>query len=79
MQPDAAILGMGAPLDELRLFQPVEDAGQGDRLDFEDLGQAALPDALVARQMRQHRVLRARKPKPRAFCSKRLRIRRATS
>ena len=63
-QPDAAVLGMGAPLDELRLFQPVEDARQGDRLDFEDLGQAALLDALVARQMRQHRALRAREPEP---------------
>ena len=78
-QPDAPVLGMGAPLDELRLFQPVEDARQGDRLDFEDLGQAALLDALVARQMRQHRHCERVSPSPRAFCSKRLRIRRATS
>src|SRR5260370_10719961 len=63
-QPNATVLGMGAPLDELRLLQPVEDAGQCDRLDFEDLGQSALLDALVAPPMRQHRALRARELQP---------------
>ena len=63
-QPDPTILGMGAPLDEPRLLQAVEQTRQGDRLDFEDVGQAALLDALVARQMRQHRALRAREPQP---------------
>ena len=63
-QPDAAILGMGAPLDQPRLLQPVEDAGQGDRLDSRISASAALLDALVARQMRQHLALRARQPKP---------------
>ena len=53
---------MEQPLDQTRLLQPVEDAGERDRLDLEDLGQRALLDALVARQMRQHLALRAGQP-----------------
>ena len=61
-QAHAAVPAMEQPLDQPRLLQPVEDAGERDRLDLEELGQRALLDALVARQMRQHLALRPGQP-----------------
>src|SRR4051812_2428565 len=49
--PDAPIGRMGAAVDEATLLQLVDDARERDRLDFEDLGEVALLDSLIAREM----------------------------
>ena len=69
-QAHAAVPAMEQPLDQARLLQPVEDARERDRLDLEELGQRALLDALVARQMRQHLALRPGQTRVRAHSAR---------
>jgi hypothetical protein len=48
------------PLDQTPRLELVDDAAKRDRLDFQEVSQAALVDALVVRQIRQHLPLRPR-------------------
>ena len=58
--PHAAIGGMRPPLDEPHFLQSVDDPSERNRLDFEQLRQTALMDALVALQIGQNLPLRPR-------------------
>ncbi|MEJ0016983.1 MAG: hypothetical protein WDN25_10520 [Acetobacteraceae bacterium] len=57
--PDAAILRVGAALDHAAPLQPVDQPGDGDRLDFQDLGEFLLRQAGLAFQPDQDSPLRA--------------------
>src|SRR6266403_5478663 len=48
------------PLDQTPGLELVDDAAKRDRLDLQELSQAALVDALVVRQIGQHLPLRPR-------------------
>ncbi len=48
------------PLDQTPRLELVDDAAKRDRLDFQQVGQAALVDAFVLRQIGQHLPLRPR-------------------
>src|SRR2546430_13975334 len=48
------------PLDQAQRLELVDDAAKRDRLDFQQVSQAALVDALVIRQIGQHLPLRPR-------------------
>src|SRR6195256_3339231 len=48
------------PFDQTARLEPVDDAAKRDRLDFQQVSQAALVDALVVRQIGQHLPLRPR-------------------
>ncbi|BBK40825.1 hypothetical protein STVA_08450 [Allostella vacuolata] len=55
---DPPVGGIEAPFDEAGRLQPVDHASERDRLHLQDVGEPALMDALVARQMGQDRPLR---------------------
>ena len=57
--PRAAIGGVGNPLDEATLFEPIDDPRERDRLDVEQVGEFDLSHAGLARQPKQHLPLRA--------------------
>src|SRR6185369_1493318 len=52
-KPHTAVVTAQSPLDPARLFQAVNETAERDVLDFEDVGEAALVDALVARKIGQ--------------------------
>jgi len=56
-QPRPAIIGIRATLHPAGRFQPVEQAHQGDRFDFQHIGRSRLIGAFVAGKMGQHRPL----------------------
>lgn len=51
---------MPAPLDKAALLEFVENAHEGDGLDFQDIGKPALMDALVAAEIGERLPMRAR-------------------
>ena len=55
----AAVVRIGAALDQAVVGQPVEQPGQRDRLQVEDFGELGLLEALGAVEPQQHRPLRA--------------------
>jgi hypothetical protein len=55
----AAIGGIGLAFDLAGLLEPVDNAGEGDRLDFEPLGIEGLVMVRVAREREQQARLRA--------------------
>src|SRR3569623_650940 len=59
-QPNAAVGWIATPLDQPGFLEPVDHAAERDRLDLEQVGEAALVEALMARQGRQRAPLRAR-------------------
>ena len=48
--PHAAVVGIGAPLDQTARFQPVDQAADRDRLDLDDRGKFVLRHARLALQ-----------------------------
>jgi len=50
------------PLDQPQRLQLVDDAAKRDRLDVQQVSQAALVDAFVSRQIGQNLPLRTRQP-----------------
>ncbi len=60
----AAIGGIGLPLDPAGILQPVDDAGEGDRLDLEPFGIEGLVLGRVALEREQKPRLRAGEPEP---------------
>ena len=57
--PDPAVPGIGASLDHAALLQPVDQPGDGDRLDFQQFGQFLLGQAGLAVEPEQDDPLRA--------------------
>ena len=57
--PDAAVLRVGPALHHAAGLQPVDQPGDGDRLDLQDLGQFLLRQARLALQPDQDAPLRA--------------------
>ena len=56
--PDAAVLRVGPALHHAARFQPVDQAGDGDRLDLQDFGQFLLRQAWLALEPDQDAPLR---------------------
>ena len=63
-QPDPAVLGMLPSLDQAARLKLVENAHQADRLDFENVGQRRLMDALVLGEVHEHLPLRPCEAEP---------------
>src|SRR5258705_13426148 len=59
-EPDPPVGRIRMPLDQAQRLELVDDAAKRDRLNFQQVSQAALIDALVVRQIGQHLPLRAR-------------------
>ena len=57
--PNAAIMRIIAPLDHAALFQAVDQAGDGDGLDLEDLGEFFLREAGLLIEAVEHDPLGA--------------------
>ena len=57
-----AIIGIGPAFDQAGLAQPVEQAGQTNRLEVEHLGKFGLLEALEAVEPCEHRPLRPGDP-----------------
>ena len=53
----AAVVGIGAALDQAAVAKPVEQPGQRDRLQIEHFGEFGLLETLEAVEPRQHRPL----------------------
>jgi hypothetical protein len=53
-QPDPAVGGVLPTLNQSATFELVEDAEERDRLNLQDLGEAALVNALVWGEEGQH-------------------------
>src|SRR5882672_5309064 len=60
-EPDPPVGRIRMPLDQAQRLESVDDAAKRDRLDFQQVSQAALVDALVVRQIGQHLPLRPRR------------------
>src|SRR5882757_6318241 len=60
-KPHPAVGGIRMPLNQPERLKLVDDAAKGDRLDLQQLSQAALVDAFVLRQISEDLPLRARK------------------
>ena len=60
--PDAAVVRIVAPLDHAAVFEPVDQTGDGDGLDLEDLGQFLLREAGMFIETVEHDPLRAGEP-----------------
>jgi hypothetical protein len=54
----AAVVRVGPALDQAVVAQPVDQPGQGDRLDVEVLGEVGLLEAFAPLQPQQHGPLR---------------------
>jgi hypothetical protein len=57
--PDAAVTGIGAPLDEAGVAQPVNHPAKRDALDLQQLRKLALRQALMAAKKEQSAPLRS--------------------
>ena len=54
----APVVGVAAPFDQAVVAQPVDQPGQGDRLEVENFRELGLLEAFVALEPEQHRPLR---------------------
>ncbi len=76
--PRAPVGGVGAALEPAARLHAVDQAGERDRLDLEEVGEADLVDAFVPGELAEEVILSGREPQSLARWSKRLRSRRAT-
>ena len=70
--PCTAIFRIADSFDETRLFQPVDDPAERDRLQIQHIGELDLPQSRHPRQLEQHFPLGASNPQANSQAVERL-------